>query len=141
MSASANIISRLARVQEVRPNVWRGSCPTGNHPHGDRSRGLEVEQRGNKALVICRAGCSIHEIVEAVGLELKDLFDDSGIRRDRRPGLSAAEMLEAVDHEALVLALIADDIQAAGAATPEQCQRLGQAAGRIARVRGHAHGQ
>lgn len=48
-------------------------CPA----HDDKSPSLSVSERDGKILVKCFAGCSTDAIVNAIGLEIKDLFLDS----------------------------------------------------------------
>ena len=52
---------------------WALRCPA----HEDRNPSLNVsEGRDGTALVLCRAGCSTDDILEAVGLTFADLFAD-----------------------------------------------------------------
>jgi hypothetical protein len=46
-------------------------CPA----HYDRHPSLSVDQRGDKLLVKCHAGCPIENVLDALGLALRDLFD------------------------------------------------------------------
>lgn len=69
------LLDRLDRVKTTGPGTWLASCPTSNHKHGDRSRGLSLREGDDgRVLLHCFAGCAAHEVVEAVGLELTDLF-------------------------------------------------------------------
>lgn len=47
-------------------------CPA----HEDRAPSLSIDHRGDKTLIRCHAGCQTDEILDSLGLELKDLFDD-----------------------------------------------------------------
>jgi hypothetical protein len=58
-----------------------------NVRHNDHNNSLSIaEGSDGRALLHCFAGCDITEIVDALGLELKDLFtrDPTRIRRRRR---------------------------------------------------------
>jgi hypothetical protein len=46
-------------------------CPA----HEDRSPSLSLTDKGDKVMVHCHGGCYTDDIVEAMGLELRDLFD------------------------------------------------------------------
>ena len=103
---SSLILPRLNRVISRGPGQWSASCPTGNHPKGDRSRGLSIRETSEgKLLLHCFSGCDVASIVGALGLELHDLFprsqaDDRGdcgrLRAKPRVSLHAAyEALEA----------------------------------------------
>lgn len=48
-------------------------CPA----HGDKHQSLSISEKDGRILVNCHAGCSANAIVGAMGLELKDLFQDS----------------------------------------------------------------
>lgn len=65
---------------------WVARCPS----HEDRNPSLSVsEGRDGRALVYCFAGCSIKEIVAALGLELKHLMPpgEGRPKTKQRPGL------------------------------------------------------
>lgn len=49
---------------------WNALCPA----HDDNSPSLSVSEADDRLLVHCHAGCSIEEIIEALGLELRDLY-------------------------------------------------------------------
>lgn len=64
----------LALVENVRPsgNNWSCRCPA----HDDRQNSLSIgEGRDGRALIFCFAGCDVTDVVDALGLELSDLFD------------------------------------------------------------------
>jgi hypothetical protein len=53
---------------------WKARCPN----HEDRTPSLSVgEGDDGRILVQCHAGCSVEEVVHALGLELSDLFTDT----------------------------------------------------------------
>ena len=63
----------LALLENVRPGTagWTALCPA----HGDRNPSLSVaEGRDGRVLLFCFCGCDISDIVDAIGLELCDLF-------------------------------------------------------------------
>lgn len=63
----------LARLEGVRNSGrgWIARCPA----HPDRSASLSIaEGRDGRALVKCFAGCEVLAVVQAVGLEVADLF-------------------------------------------------------------------
>ena len=51
-------------------------CPC----HEDREPSLSIsyDSKDSKTLVYCHAGCGTREILEKVGLKMKDLFDKEG---------------------------------------------------------------
>jgi hypothetical protein len=72
----------LARLGNPRRSGkgWTGRCPA----HDDHSPSLSISVgRGGNVLVFCHAGCSVEEIVNALGLTLTDLFPNV----DHRPAM------------------------------------------------------
>lgn len=62
---------------------WRARCPA----HGGRSASLAIAQGDNNVLLVhCFAGCKVHDVLGAVGLQVGDLF----VRRDLK-SMSPAE--------------------------------------------------
>lgn len=53
---------------------WSALCPA----HDDNSPSLSVAEAEDRLLICCHAGCSSEEIVEALGLELRDLYIHAG---------------------------------------------------------------
>ena len=69
------LLDRLDRVKATGPGTWIASCPTSAHKHGDRSRGLSIREGDDaRVLIHCHGGCSVHDVVAALGIELSDLF-------------------------------------------------------------------
>jgi len=68
----------LARLEGVRRQggSYRAFCPA----HDDRKTpNLDIKEgEDGRALLLCRAGCSTDEVVEALGLKMRDLFSSNG---------------------------------------------------------------
>jgi len=66
----------LERLHKVHKNGsgYMACCPA----HEDKNPSLRVTERDDKILIKCFSGCETRDIVGAIGLELKDLFADSG---------------------------------------------------------------
>ena len=98
------LLQHLDGLRSAGPNRWMAKCPA----HEDRSPSLSIrEMDDGRILVHCFAGCSVHEIVSAVGLELTNLFpprDSQHFKSERRP-FPAADILRAIAFEALVVAV------------------------------------
>ncbi|MEJ7707704.1 MAG: hypothetical protein WKF82_10860 [Nocardioidaceae bacterium] len=64
----------VVKVSHNRDGSARAQCP------GHQSRGLSllVSRRDDGAGVYCFAGCETVDVLAAVGLGMRDLFDDSG---------------------------------------------------------------
>ena len=58
------------------------NCPGTGHPDGDRNPSLHLTSNGKGVAVTCHRGCDTKEIVEILGLEMSDLFDEPIERRE-----------------------------------------------------------
>ena len=69
------ILGRLKGVRESGDGSWVACCPA----HDDSNPSMSVTVRNGKILLHCHAGCQASEIVAAMGLEMKDLFEDDSL--------------------------------------------------------------
>lgn len=103
MSAET-LLSRLDKVRRTGPGRWVACCPA----HEDRRASLAVRELDDRVLAHCFAGCTVHEVVSAVGLSLSDLFPEKlsneahAVKGERRP-FPAADVLRCIAFEALVV--------------------------------------
>jgi len=75
LSPVGKILDRLEEYSERR-GEWRARCPAHN---GNSSDSLSVKEGDDgRALLICRAGCDLRQIVGALGLGMVDLFAHNG---------------------------------------------------------------
>lgn len=58
-------------IRDVRQNHFMAQCPA----HEDKNPSLGIDDKGDKVMLRCYAGCHNDDVVTALGLELKDLFD------------------------------------------------------------------
>ena len=89
------ILGRLKGVRASGDGSWVACCPA----HDDANPSMSVTARDGKVLLHCHAGCQTAEIVSALGLEMKDLFEDDlrgGGRVPRPKGVRAAAASSAV---------------------------------------------
>ena len=82
----AAFLERLEGVRPCGPDRWMARCPA----HDDRRPSLSVQVADDRILIHCFAGCSPQEIVEALGLEMRDLFLKSGSREPETKGVPVA---------------------------------------------------
>lgn len=124
------LISKLEKVKPRGAGRWQACCPA----HADKGPSLSIkETEDGRVLVHCFAGCSVHEVVNAIGLELTDLFPATAVssaRRERRP-FPAADALRAVGFEALVVCAAAAAIAAGQPLSTVDRERLMVAGERI----------
>ena len=128
MSPADRVLGTLTGVRHTGPGRWSAICPA----HADRRPSLSIREIDDgRVLLHCFAGCSVAEVVGALGLELADLFPP---RRDRSPGggaprerrpWSAGDLLRVAHFEAMVVLVVAADLLAG---RPADRERLLQAA-------------
>ena len=67
------VLARLKGVQGGNGH-WKARCPS----HDDRTPSLSIsEGQDGRVMLKCHAGCETSAVVAAIGLELRDLFDDT----------------------------------------------------------------
>lgn len=129
MSAGA-LLSLLDKVKPTGKSRWQARCPA----HADKGPSLSIrEMDDGRVLVHCFAGCSVHEVVNAVGLELSDLFPPRELGRikgEHRP-FAAADALRAVGFEALVVCAASAALATGEPLSSVDRERLLQAGERI----------
>ncbi len=123
-----NLLSRLDKVRQTGSDSWMACCPA----HEDKSASLSIRQADDKTLIHCFAGCSVHEVVDAVGLDISDLFPprEHHGKPERRP-FPAMDALRGIAFEALVVSAAASALLAGHPFTPADRERLSMAATRI----------
>ena len=90
--AIEQVLSRLDKVKPSGQHRWRAICPS----HPDRNPSLSVrELEDGTVLIKCWTGCSIDEIVAAIGINLCDLFPGK-----HPPALRPSKA--AVEHERMI---------------------------------------
>ncbi|MBP7484849.1 MAG: hypothetical protein KA781_06035 [Aquabacterium sp.] len=130
------ILPLLPNAKQRQPGQWSASCSGPNHANGDRTPSLSVRETPDGAVLLhCFAGCTVHEIVAALGLEMTDLFpprEPTG-REPKRPPrlLSAGQALELLRSEAMLTAIAAANLAHGVVLGQTDRDRLNQAAARI----------
>lgn len=72
-----NVLSRLEQVRRC-GSGWSARCPGPSHKRGDKHSSLSIsEGLENKVLLKCFSGCDLDDIVRAIDLEVRDLFDNT----------------------------------------------------------------
>lgn len=133
---AATLLDRLDGVRANGPGRWVARCPA----HEDRSPSLSIREVEDRTLLHCFAGCEVHDVLAAVGLELKDLFPEPlehhrAPRRDRRHQHAAREALALLAHESLVALVAAENLAAGRSLNDSDRARLAAAATRIRAAR------
>ena len=125
-----NLLSRLDKVKRTGDGKYQSRCPA----HDDRGPSLSIRETDDgRVLLHCFAGCSVHDVLAAVGMEINDLFPPREIqqgRPERRP-FPAADVLRAIGFEALVVAASGAALLAGRPFRPMDRERLILAVHRI----------
>src|SRR5262245_24059964 len=100
--SAATLVDRLDGVKRVGGDRWLARCPA----HDDERASLAVRELDDgRVLVHDFAGCSVAEVLAAVGLNFESLFPPRSANHrtppERRP-FPAVDVLRAVDSEALI---------------------------------------
>jgi hypothetical protein len=133
------VLSRVHKVRMRGPGLFTALCGA----HDDRTPSLSGKELPDGRLLLkCQAGCSIHEVVQSMGLTLADLFPPrepiagAGSSPERRRRLlTAGQALELLDDEALLVASFAATMAAGHALTDDDRDRLLTASARVAVLR------
>lgn len=126
-----DLISRLDRVKKgSKRGTYQARCPA----HDDKGPSLTVSEGDDgRILIHCFAGCSVHEVVGALGIEITDLFPPRETHHgkpERRP-FPAADVLRAIAFEALIVATAGAALLSGEPFTDEDRERLMLAVSRI----------
>ncbi len=129
-----DLISRLEKCKRTGSGTWLACCPA----HEDRSPSMSIrEVEDGRVLVHCFAGCGVDAILGAVGLEFDVLFPPKPIDHApavRRP-YPAADVLEALAGEALIVSVTASSVHKNRDVTELDYKRLWLAMERIEEAR------
>ena len=72
------ILNKLGGVFET-SNGWQARCPA----HQDKKQSLSIAEDGGNTLLYCQAGCETADVVAAMGLQMRDLYEDESSPRRR----------------------------------------------------------
>ena len=100
------LLSRLEGVRSTGKDKWLARCPA----HDDHSPSLNIREVDDRVLIHCFAGCSVYEVVSAVGLELSDLFAEKLKTGGCKPILKpfpSADILRALNSDITFIVLCA----------------------------------
>lgn len=136
----ARLLDRLEHVKQTGSGRWIACCPA----HEDHNPSLSIrELEEGRVLIKCFAGCGALEVLDAVRLTWSTLFPESlDPKRACTPthsSIPARDLLDIVDHEIMVAALILRDVLDEKIVTTEQWDRLATAAARIGKAKDHGH--
>lgn len=124
------ILDRVEKSRKTGPDSWVCCCPA----HGDKNPSMTLRELDDgRVLVHCFAGCSVEQILAALGLEFDALFPDRPLEHAkpmRRP-FPAADVLECLEFEAFVVCVAASGLASGWGLDDDMRDRLRLAHDRI----------
>lgn len=124
------LLQHLNKVKRTKPGSWLACCPA----HEDMTASLSIRELDDgRVLAHCFAGCSIEEVLIAVGLTFDALYPEKKIEHgkpERRP-FPAVDCLRVIAHESRIVYLSAQTVGKGEALTEADIKRLLIAASRI----------
>ena len=117
-----NILDRIDGAKKTGPDKWQARCPA----HDDRSPSLSIKEGPDGTVLLkCWAGCSAQGIVEAVGLELRDLFPrSSNYTPSKAPSYSVRDVVKTVIFESKIIEIGYRTIQRGDDLSPQDEARV-----------------
>ncbi len=141
--SAATLLSRLDRVKPTGSGRWIARCPA----HDDRGPSLSVRELDDgRVLLHDFAGCSVAEILAAVGLDMSDLFPPRleapkpGKPHRQRQPFSADDALRCLEFEGRLIHLAAHEVAVGKPLSPTDRARLLLAVERIGAALEACHG-
>lgn len=130
------LLARLDKVKQTQPDTWQARCPA----HDDKTPSLRIKAVDDgRILIHCFAGCGAVAVMDAVGMRMGDLMPaplSNHLKAIKRPYVPQ-DVFKLVEHEAIVLAIIAGDM-ARGVAIDRE--RLAVAQERLELIAAGAYG-
>lgn len=132
------VLSRLDKVQKLDPKQhkarYMACCPA----HDDKKPSLSVSlSQKDNVLLHCWSGCSSHEIVSALGMQMTDLFPPRNERTHHakgRPAFNAYDAIAVVARDALLVMLAAAKLRNGEQLSEKDMDDLVSASGRCQRI-------
>jgi hypothetical protein len=132
-----NLLNRLSKVKGGRGR-WTACCPS----HEDRSPSLAIrETEDGRILLKCFGGCSVQEIVGAIGMDIGELFPSDDKLSHHNPKVKnafyATDLLRVIEFESVLVSVAASNLANGVKLTDNDRSRLRQAQERIIEAARH----
>lgn len=137
------LLSRLQKVKG-RNGSWTACCPA----HNDKGPSLAIREADDgRILLHCFAGCETLMVVQALGMDMTDLFPPDDKRREypvegkprMKPAFYASDLMRILAFEALVVSICASDMRRGKVLSDDDNERLKVAQQRIEEVMHYAN--
>lgn len=133
------ILDRLEKARKTGSDSWIACCPA----HKDKHPSMTLREcEDGRILLHCFTGCSVPDILGAIGMEFDALFPDKPLDYAapiRRP-FPAADVIEALASETLIVGVAASTMGAGKQLSKADHERLLLACERIEAGRSIANG-
>ena len=129
MTALNSVLSRLEKVQPIGNNRYKALCPA----HDDHTPSLAIEDKSDRLLLHCLAGCETADVLGAIGLTFADIMPDKAMgnfKKDRKP-FYAIDVLGIIKNEAVLIYFYATEMAKGLILNSNDKERLLLAASRI----------
>jgi len=138
------VLARLERVRQRMPGQWSACCPCSVHKRKLPRLSIKMADSG-AVLLHCFSGCSIEDVLAAMGLDMQALFPPrpapgQGQPPGRRRLMTAGQALEVIQFECLLVSTAALNLANGHALSADDLQRLRTAAQRIQALSSEALG-
>lgn len=143
MTPVESLLSRLQKVKG-KNGSWTACCPA----HNDKGPSLAIREADDgRILLHCFAGCETLSVVQALGMDMTDLFPPDSKRREypvegkprMKPAFYASDLIRILAFEALVVSICAHDLRKGKALKDDDYERLKVAQQRIEEVMHYAN--
>lgn len=140
MWPTERVLALLDAVRPTGPGQWMAQCPS----HKDRTPSLSIREGDDgRVLIYCFAQCGAYRVLDAIGLDMADLYPErldsspqrAQGRRRAAPPISARDALELLEHETLVVEIVAHRIAEGEPLDEHLCTSLERAGSRIGAIR------
>ena len=100
------LLASLSKVRRTAPGQWVACCPS----HNDKSPSLSIRDADGRILIHCFSGCSVEEVVGAMGLSLSDLMPERLMEPSKRLPFNPMTVLNAIALSSTMVAICASDM-------------------------------
>jgi len=115
------ILNHFENVKESGNGQYSCRCPA----HKDKSNSLGIKQDGDKILMNCFAGCDIKSILDASGLEWKDILpNNEDMNKEIKKSFNPYAVLKMLRDEVLHVGLSSATIKKGNKLSDEDHERL-----------------
>lgn len=125
-----NLLNKLQKVKSSGRESWMACCPA----HDDKNPSMKIDIKNDKILIKCWSGCSVEDILGAVGMEFSDIMPDKPLYHrssGTAPMLSSADALRIVKYEAAIIMMYGQDLRAGKTPNDEDHSRFVEAVQRV----------